>query len=83
MGIAILKSAQIYIDSNKAATLATYSVNPETLAISEGGQLQYLLGVDPGYQKESQLLAAGHFTSVNHQQLVAATQLLKPGIRST
>ena len=65
---------QAYIDPSRQLTLATYRVDPATLTISEGAQLVYLRTVDTGYHPVE--LAAGHFTALDHHQLVVGAQLL-------
>jgi hypothetical protein len=64
---------QAYIDPSRLLTLATYSVDPATLTIAEGAQLGYLQAADTGYHPVE--LAAGHFTALDHHQLVVGAQL--------
>lgn len=63
--------ASFYVTSDLTLYVATYSVDPKTLAISAGNTLE--LTKVTGYQEIPLMqLAAGQFTGAGHDQLLAA-----------
>src|SRR5262249_43233506 len=72
-GDGLFEIAQLYITLTKNLTLATYSVDPATLRISEGGQVDYLNAKDT--LEHPLEMVAGHFTNLGHQQIVVGAQL--------
>jgi hypothetical protein len=72
-GDGISDIASIYIDSHNQLNLATYSVDPKTLTITDGGQVVLNNAADTGFHPIT--MTAGHFTSEPHQQLIVGSQL--------
>ena len=66
---------QGYIDSSNTVYIATYSVDKNSLTISEGGQFAYLTAEKPS---SSQIeIATGRFTEYDHDQIVAGVILIE------
>ena len=72
-GDGISDIASSYIDANGSLYVATYSVDPKTLTISDGGQVQLGTAADTGYHPIT--MTTGIFTSEPHQQLIVGSQL--------
>ena len=72
-GDGISDIASIYIQADNSLYLATYSVDPKTLTISNGGQVLLNKAADTGFHPIT--MTAGRFTSEPHQQLIVGSQL--------
>ena len=67
---------QGYVDANNHnVILATYSVDPATLTISEGGQAPDLTALDPSTSYIE--ICTGRFTATDHQQIVVGVVLIQ------
>ena len=66
-------SPRVYIQADNSLYLATYSVDPKTLTISNGGQVLLNKAADHGFHPIT--MTAGRFTSEPHQQLIIGSQL--------
>lgn len=65
--------AELFINSLKQVTLATYRVDPTTLTITAGVEVPFLTAANTDDHPLE--MAIGHFTSTTHDQIVTGSQL--------